>query len=123
MDYLNRVELRGRLTKDPELRYTPKGTPVANCSIATNRSVTAPDGEHKEFTEYHNLVAWQGLATQISELCKGDWVHAKGRIQTRSWQGQDGQKRRAFEIIIEEMLPAERKASASATAALDEAIN
>src|SRR5438874_3437104 len=100
------------------MRYTPRGTAVANASIATNRSATAPDGEHKEFTEYHNLVGWQGFATQLSELCKGDWLHVRGRIQSRSWEGQDGQKRRAFEIIVEEILPAERKASAATTAAL-----
>ena len=119
MDCLNRVELRGRLTRDPEMRYTPRGTAVANCSIATNRSVTTSDGEHKEFTEYHNLVGWEGFATQLGELCKSDWLHVRGRIQSRSWEGQDGQKRRTTEVIVEEILPIERKAAAATTAALD----
>jgi single-strand DNA-binding protein len=124
MDYVNRVELRGRLTKEPEMRYTPKGTAVTNASIATNRFTTVADGERKEFTEYHQLVAWQDLAKQLAELSKGDWVHVKGRIQSRSWEGQDGQKRRAFEVIVEEILPAEsRVAAPAAPRALDELIS
>ncbi len=117
MDCINRAELAGRLTKDPEMRYTPGGTAVTNASIATNRWAAASDGERKEFTEFHNLVAWQALASQVAELRKGDWLHVRGRIQSRSWEGQDGQKRRVSEIIVEEILPAEKRMATQATAA------
>ena len=72
MEYRNHVELCGRLTKDPEMRYTPKGTAVTNASIATNRFATAPDGERKEFTEFHNLVLWADLGTQIADIAVAD---------------------------------------------------
>lgn len=117
MDYLNRVELCGRLIRDPELRFTPKGTQVCNVSIATSRWLGT-----REVSEFHNLVAWTDLATQLAELRKGDRVHVKGRIQSHSWEGPDGQKRRAFEIIIEEILPTEGRRATAAAPALDEAL-
>lgn len=109
-DDINRVELRGRLTNDPQMRHTPRGTAVASASMATNRWATAANGERRELTEYHNLVAWQGLAAQMAEqLCKGDMLHVRGRIQTRSWEGQDGQKRRTTEVVVEEIVPAKAR--------------
>jgi len=123
VDYVNKAEVCGRLTRDPEMRYTPRGTAVCNVSIATNRFANAPDGERREFTEYFTLVAWQGLASQVAALCKADWLHVKGRIQSRSWQGQDGQKRRVTEIIVEEILSAEGRTAPAAAAALDEDFN
>ena len=85
MSNLNKALLIGRLTKDPEMRYTPSGTAVTNFSIATNRWSSGPEGERKEFTDYHNI------------------VFIEGRIQTRSWEGQDGQKRRTTEIIANDV--------------------
>src|SRR6202521_5229558 len=104
MSNLNKALLIGRLTKDPEMRYTPSGTAVTNFSIATNRWSSGPDGERKEFTDYHNIVAYpigkRNLADTVAQYTrKGALVYVEGRIQTRSWEGQDGQKRRGRVII------------------------
>jgi single-strand DNA-binding protein len=108
MSNLNKALLIGRLTKDPEMRYTPSGTAVTNFSIATNRWSTGPDGERKEFTDYHNIVAYpigkRNLAETVAQYTrKGALVFVEGRIQTRSWEGQDGQKRRITEIIANDV--------------------
>ena len=105
---LNRAELIGRLTRDPEMRYTPSGQPVTSFSIATNRYSSGPDGERREYTDYHNIVAWnigrRNLAELVAQhLKKGSLVYVEGRIQTRSWEGQDGQKRRATEIVANDV--------------------
>jgi single-strand DNA-binding protein len=100
---LNKAMLIGRLTRDPEMRYTPSGTPVTSFGIATNRYGTGPDGERKEFTDFHNIVAWNQGKRNLAEICaqylrKGAMVYVEGRLQTRSWEGQDGQKRTRTEI-------------------------
>src|SRR5438445_458133 len=104
MSNLNKALLIGRLTKDPEMRYTPSGTAVTNFSIATNRWSSGPEGERKEFTDYHNIVAYNAGKRNLAEVVaqytrKGALVFVEGRIQTRSWEGQDGQKRRPTEIL------------------------
>jgi single-strand DNA-binding protein len=108
MSNLNKALLIGRLTKDPEMRYTPSGTAVTNFSIATNRWSSGPDGEKKEMTDYHNIVAYSGGKRNLAEIVaqytrKGALVFIEGRIQTRSWEGQDGQKRRTTEIIANDV--------------------
>jgi single-strand DNA-binding protein len=108
MSNLNKALLIGRLTKDPEMRYTPSGTAVTNFSIATNRWSSGPDGERKEFTDYHNIVAYNAGRRNLAEIVaqytrKGALVFIEGRIQTRSWEGQDGQKRRTTEIIANDV--------------------
>jgi single-strand DNA-binding protein len=108
MSNLNKALLIGRLTKDPEMRYTPSGTAVTNFSIATNRWSSGPDGERKEFTDYHNIVAYNAGKRNLAEIVaqytrKGALVFVEGRIQTRSWEGQDGQKRRTTEIIANDV--------------------
>src|SRR6267378_2259151 len=108
MASLNKVLLMGRLTKDPEMRYTPSGQPVTSFSIATNRYSSGTDGERKEFTDYHNIVAWnigkRNLAQQVADyLRKGSLVYIEGRLQTRSWEGQDGQKRKTTEVNATEI--------------------
>jgi single-strand DNA-binding protein len=100
---LNKVMLIGRLTRDPEMRYTPSGSPVTTFSIATNRYGQGTDGEKKEYTDYHNVVAWNVGRRNLAEICgqylhKGNLVYVEGRLQTRSWEGQDGQKRKTTEI-------------------------
>jgi len=100
---LNKVMLIGRLTRDPEMRYTPSGSPVTTFSLATNRYGQGTDGEKKEYTDYHNVVAWNIGQRKLAELCgsylhKGNLVYVEGRLQTRSWEGQDGQKRKTTEI-------------------------
>lgn len=100
----NRVELIGNLTRDPELRYTPTGTAVVTFSIATNRTYVS-DGEKKEDVDFHRIVAWNKLAELCSQLLKkGNRVFVSGRLQNRSWEGQDGQQRNTTEIVIEDMI-------------------
>ncbi|HEY1456635.1 MAG TPA: single-stranded DNA-binding protein [Candidatus Dormibacteraeota bacterium] len=121
MSNLNKALLIGRLTKDPEMRYTPSGTAVTNFSIATNRWSGGPDGERKEFTDYHNIVAYNAGKRNLAEIVaqytrKGALVYIEGRIQTRSWEGQDGQKRRTTEIIANDVQFLDSRGGASAGA-------
>lgn len=103
---LNRVQLIGNLTRDPELRYTPQGTPVCTIGLATNRSwVPSAGGDRQEETEFHRLVAWNKLAELCNELLfKGRKVYVDGRIQTRSWTDAQGQEKQTTEIVIDNMI-------------------
>lgn len=102
---LNRVQLIGNLTRDPELRYTPQGTAVCTFGLATNRSWTTDNGEKKEDAEFHKIVAWNKLAELCSQLLtKGRKVYVEGRISNRNWTGQDGAQRNTTEIVIEDMI-------------------
>lgn len=102
---LNRVQLIGNLTRDPELRYTPNGTAVCSFGIATNRNWTTDTGEKKEEVEFHRIVSWNKLAELCSQfLVKGRKVYVEGRLQTRSWTGQDGAQRTTTEIVIDDMI-------------------
>jgi single-strand DNA-binding protein len=105
---LNKAMLIGRLTRDPEMRYTQSGTAMTRFGIATNRYGTGPDGERKEFTDFHNVVAWNQGKRNLAEICaqylkKGSMVYVEGRLQTRSWEGQDGQKRTTTEINAQDV--------------------
>lgn len=102
---VNKVILLGNVGGDPELRYTPSGAGVANFSIATNESWTDKNsGERQERTEWHRIAAWGRLAEICNQyLRKGSKVYIEGRLQTRSWEGQDGQRRYATEIVASEM--------------------
>jgi single-strand DNA-binding protein len=105
---LNKAMLIGRLTRDPEMRYTQSGTAMTRFGIATNRYGTGPDGERKEFTDFHNVVAWNQGKRNLAEICaqylkKGSLVFVEGRLQTRSWEGQDGQKRTTTEINAQDV--------------------
>lgn len=98
---LNRVILIGRLTRDPELRYTPSGTAVASFSLANNRSY-AVTGEKKDQVSYFDCVAWAKLGEIITEYCKkGHRIAVEGRLQQRRWDDQDGKKRTKVEVVIE----------------------
>jgi len=102
---LNRAQLIGNLTRDPELRYTPNGTAVCSFSIATNRSWTTDSGEKKDQADFHRIVAWNKLAEICSQfLVKGRKVFVEGRLTTRSWNAQDGTQRSTTEIIISDMI-------------------
>lgn len=102
---LNRVQLIGNLTRDPELRYTPNGTAVCSFGLATGRSWTTEAGEKREETEFHRIVSWNKLAELCSQfLVKGRKVYVEGRLQTRSWTGQDGAQRTTTEIVIDDMI-------------------
>lgn len=107
---LNKVILIGNLTRDPEMRYTPQGAAVATFSIATNRTWQTDSGEKKEDVEFHRVVAWNKLAEICSQLlAKGRKVYLEGRLQTREWQGEDGNKRNTTEIVASEMIVLDSK--------------
>jgi single-strand DNA-binding protein len=101
MASVNKVILIGNLGRDPELRYTPGGQPVANFSIATNESWTKKDGSgREERTEWHRIVAWGRTAELCAQyLAKGRTVYIEGRLQTREWENKEGQKQRSTEIV------------------------
>lgn len=102
---LNKVELIGNLTRDPELRYTPAGAAVCTFGLATNRQWTTDSGDKKEDVEFHRVVAWSKLAELCSQLLtKGRKVYVEGRLQTRKWTGQDQIERTTTEIVINDMI-------------------
>ncbi len=120
---LNKVFLIGRLAADPESRMTPGGQMVTTVRIATNRVWNnRSTGEKQEQVEFHTIVAWRNLAEIISKyLRKGQMAFFEGRLQTRSWQGQDGVKRYRTEIVAENMQLGPKAMGASAgTAAQDQ---
>jgi single-strand DNA-binding protein len=97
---VNKVILIGNLGADPEVRYTPSGTSVANFRIATSEQWTNKDGEKEERTEWHKIVAWGRLGEICGEyLHKGKQVYIEGKLQTRSWEDRDGNKRYTTEVI------------------------
>lgn len=99
---LNKVLLIGNLTRDPELRYIPSGTAVATFTIAINRVYTSQAGEKKEEVSFIRIVVWGRRAEVCGEyLSKGSPVFIEGRLQSRSWEGQDGQKRSTTEVIAD----------------------
>ena len=101
MASVNKVILLGNLGRDPELRYTPGGQPVANFSIATSESWNKKDGSgREERTEWHRIVAWGRTAELCAQyLAKGRTVYVEGRLQTREWENKEGQKQRTTEVI------------------------
>lgn len=102
---VNKVILIGNLGNDPEVRYLPNGGAVANLTVATSETWRDKNtGENKEMTEWHRVVMYRRLAEIAGEyLKKGSKVYLEGRLQTRKWQGQDGQDRYTTEIIANEM--------------------
>jgi single-strand DNA-binding protein len=101
---VNKVILIGNLGKDPELRYTPGGSAVVNFPIATNERWKDKDGNPQERTEWHNIVLWGRLAEIANDyLRKGSPVYIEGRLQTRSWDDRDGNKRYTTEIVGTQM--------------------
>jgi single-strand DNA-binding protein len=102
---LNKVILIGNLTRDPELRYTPSGTAVCTFSLATNRDWVDSSGQKQEEVEYTRVVSWNKLAEICSQLLnKGRKVYVEGRLQTRTWQNQEGQEKQTTEVVISEMI-------------------
>lgn len=102
---LNRVQLIGNLTRDPELRYTPNGAAVCSFGLATGRSWTTEGGEKREEADFHKIVAWNKLAELCSQfLAKGRKVYVEGRLSTRNWTGKDGTQKTTTEVIIDDMI-------------------
>ncbi len=101
---VNKVILIGRLGKDPELKYTPGGTPVARFTVATDEVFKDRAGEQQRRTEWHTIVAWSRLAEICGEyLTKGKQVYIEGSIRSRQWEDQSGNKRTSYEIVARNM--------------------
>jgi single-strand DNA-binding protein len=97
---VNKVILIGHLGADPEIRYTQGGVPVANLRLATSESWKNKNGQKEERTEWHRVVAWSKLAELSGQyLSKGRQIFVEGRLQTRSWDDKDGNKRYSTEIV------------------------
>ncbi len=111
---LNKATLIGNLTRDPELRFTPQGAAVCTFGLATNRQWTTESGEKKEDVEFHRIVAWNKLAELCAQLlAKGRKTYVEGRLQTRSWNAQDGAQRTTTEIVISSMILLDSKRSST----------
>jgi len=111
---LNKAMIIGNVTRDPEVRTTPNGTSVTSFSVATNFVWTDASGEKQERAEFHNIVAWRKLAEICGQyLHKGSKIYLEGRLQTRSWDDQSGNKKYITEIIAENMIMLDSKGSAN----------
>ena len=105
---LNTISIMGRLTRDPELRYTSAGTPIASFTLAVDRDYSGADGEKK--TDFIDCVAFKGTAEFVSKhFAKGTMAVVNGRLQFRDWQDRDGNKRRNAEILVKNIYFGERK--------------
>ncbi len=101
---LNKVMIIGHLGRDPEMRYTPSGRPVASFSVAVSRNWKSSNGERRSETEWFKIVAWGRLAEICKEyLHKGQQVYIEGRLQTRKWEDKEGQQRTSVEVVANEM--------------------
>src|SRR5580692_6627177 len=100
--YLNKAFVFGNLTRDPELRALPSGMNVCSFSVATNRTFKDRDGKKQEQTDFHNVVVFGRQADTVNQyLKKGRSVYVEGRMQTRSWEGKDGEKKYRTEIVAD----------------------
>jgi len=111
---LNRIVLIGRLTKDPETRYTPSGVSIARFRLAVDRGIKNPDTGEKQ-TDFIDVVAFRQRAEFVnSYLTKGRLVFVEGRLQTRSWTAQDGSRRMAYEVVVDQVGALDRKPEVAA---------
>ncbi|MBI5047510.1 MAG: single-stranded DNA-binding protein [Deltaproteobacteria bacterium] len=119
---VNKAILVGRLGKDPEIKYMPSGTAIANFTMATSENYKDKDGQKQERTEWHRIVAFGKLAEICGEyLAKGKQVYIEGRIQTRSWDDKDGNKKYMTEIVANTMqMLGKPEGTAAGTAAADD---
>ncbi|MFA5130322.1 MAG: single-stranded DNA-binding protein [Patescibacteria group bacterium] len=111
---LNRAQLIGNVTRDPEVRNTATGQTVANFGVATNSQWTDQQGQKQERTEFHSIVAWGKLGEICGQyLVKGKRIFIEGRLQTREWDSPDGQKKQRTEIIADNMIMLDRAPSSN----------
>ncbi|MCD8484228.1 single-stranded DNA-binding protein [Candidatus Woesebacteria bacterium] len=102
---LNKVQLIGNIVRDPEVRFTPKNTAVANFTVATNRTWSDANGQTQEDAEFTRCVAWGKLAEIVGQiLSKGRKVYVEGRLQTRSWETKEGEKRYTTEVVADQVI-------------------
>jgi single-strand DNA-binding protein len=119
---LNRAQIIGNVTRDPEVRSTSNGQSVANFSVATNAQWTDAQGQKQERTEFHNVVAWGKLGEICGQyLAKGRRVYVEGRLQTREWETPEGQKRQRTEIVADNVIMLDRPPQAGQTGQYAEA--
>ena len=117
---LNRAQIIGNITRDPELRQTPNGTYVCSFSIATNSRWKGSDGEWQDRAEFHNIVCWGKLAEIAGQYAKkGAKIYIDGRLQTRDWTGDDGVKRYRTEIVAENLILLDSRGSSSGAPVAD----
>lgn len=126
---LNKVMIIGNLGRDPEMRYTPSGSPVTNFSVAVSRQSRTPEGEQREETEWFNVTCWDRQAEIANQyLAKGRQVYVEGRLRTRSWEDQQtGEKRYRTEVVASNLVllgqrgeqPGEQQPSATENLDLD----
>ena len=115
---LNKAMIIGNLGRDPEMRYTPSGQAVTQFTVAVNRNFKDHEGNWQEETEWFRVVAWGPTGERAAEnLRKGNKVFVEGRMQTRQWEGQDGQKRYTTELIADRVQNLERRAREDVPAA------
>ena len=115
---LNKIILMGRLTRDPELRRTQSGTPVASFSIAVDRDYKTQSGEKE--TDFIDIVAWRSTAEFVTKyFTKGRMAVVEGRLQIRDWTDRDGGKRRSAEVVADSVYFGDSKRSGSVTPAVD----
>ena len=118
---LNKIMVIGNLGRDPEMRFTADGTPVTSFSVAVNRIAGGADGERREETDWFRVTAWRKLAETCNQyLAKGKRVYIEGRLQTRQWQGQDGQTRYSTDIIANDVIFLDRATTALPGSGQDE---
>lgn len=112
---LNKVMLIGNVGRDPEIRYTPSGVPVASIRLATNEYSRDSEGQLQEYTEWHNIVAWRQLAEMTERLIQqGTKLYVEGRIRSRSYEDSSGTKRTSYEIIADSIIVLSGRKDASA---------
>ncbi len=117
---LNKVLIIGRVGRDPEMRYTPSGRPVTTFSIGTSRTWNTADGEKRHETEWFNVVAWRNLAEICKQyLSKDRLVYIEGRLQTRHWEDQEGNKHVSTEIVASEMIMLDERRDSSPASEFD----
>ena len=110
MNFLNKAQVIGNVTRDPDIRQTKAGQPVATIGVATNRRFRDGSGEVREEAEFHNVVCWGKLAELAGQLLhKGTKVFFEGRLQTRSWDDEAGVKHYRTEIVAQDMIVLTRK--------------
>jgi single-strand DNA-binding protein len=114
MASLNKLMVIGNLGTDPEMRFTPNGSPVTSFRLATTRTYTSPEGERKQETEWFTVVTWSKLAETCNQfLAKGRRAYVEGRLKTNTWEGQDGQRHFRNEILANSVIFLDRPAVAT----------
>lgn len=118
---LNKVMIIGNVGTDPEMRFTPNGNPVTSFRLATSRTYTTVEGERKQETEWFDVVTWNRLAENCNQfLTKGQRAYVEGRLRTRSWDGQDGQRHSRIEIIANRVLFLDKKSAGTSSEGLSD---